>query len=177
MKNLMISLRSYLMFTILLGLIYPVVMTGLSNVVFPFQSQGSFIEEQGKTVGSALISQKFTSEKYFWSRPSAVDHNPVPSGGSNLGPTSQNLQKSLADKDNKMPQDLLFASGSGLDPHISPEAAAYQVERVARARHLAPQQLEKLVAEWTQGREWGFLGESRVSVLQLNLALDKIIKE
>lgn len=177
MKNLMISLRSYLVLTVLLGLIYPVLMTGLSNIVFPFQSQGSFIEEQGKPVGSALISQKFTSDKYFWSRPSAVDHNPMPSGGSNLGPTSQNLQKSLADKDSNMPQDLLFASGSGLDPHISPEAAAYQVERVAKARNLEPQQLEKLVAEWTQGREWGFFGENRVSVLKLNLALDKLTKE
>lgn len=177
MKNLMISLRSYLMLTVLLGLIYPILMTGVSNGVFPFQSQGSMIEDGGKTMGSALISQKFTSEKYFWSRPSAVDHNPMPSGGSNLGPTSQNLQKSLAEKDNKMPQDLLFASGSGLDPHISPEAAAYQVERVARARNLEPQQLEKLVAESTLGREWGIFGESRVSVLKLNLALDKLSKE
>jgi K+-transporting ATPase ATPase C chain len=177
MKNLIISLRSYLMFTVLLGLIYPIAMTGLSNIVFPFQSQGSIIKEQGKAVGSALISQKFTSDKYFWSRPSAVDHNPVPSGASSLGPTSEALKKSLADKDIKMPQDLLFASGSGLDPHISPEAAAYQVERIARARNIEPQQLEKLVAEWTQDREWGFFGENRVSVLQLNLALDKLSKE
>lgn len=177
MKNLIISLRSYLVFTVLLGLIYPVVMTGMSYMAFPFQSQGSFIEDQGKTVGSALISQKFTSDKYFWSRPSAVDHNPVPSGGSNLGPTSQALQTAVAEKDPKIPQDLLFASGSGLDPHISPEAAVYQIDRVARARDLPPQQLEKLVAESTQGREWGFFGENRVSVLKLNLALDKLSKE
>ena len=173
----MISLRSYLVFTVLLGLIYPVAMTGLSYAAFPFQSQGSFVEEQGKKVGSALISQKFTSDKYFWSRPSAVDHNPMPSGGSNFGPTSQALQKSLGEKDRNMPQDLLFASGSGLDPHISPAAAAYQVARVAQARNLPPQQIEKLVAEWTEGRQWGFLGESRVSVLRLNLALDKLSKE
>ena len=177
MKNLMISLRSYLMFTVLLGLIYPVLMTGVSQAIFPFQSKGSMIEENGHAIGSALIAQKFQSDKYFWSRPSAVDFNPLPSGGSNLGPTSQTLQKSLEGKDSKMPQDLLFASGSGLDPHISPEAAAYQVERVARARNLEPQQLQKIVAEWTRGREWGIFGEGRVSVLQLNLALDKLSKE
>ena len=174
MKNLWLSIRSYLAFTVLLGILYPVAMTGLAKVLFPHQAQGSLIEKDGKIVGSALIAQKFQSEKYFWSRPSAVDYNPLPSGGSNLGPTSENLKKSLEGKDLNQPQDLLFASGSGLDPHISPEAAAYQVERVAKARQMPAHRIQELVAQFTQERELNLLGERRVSVLELNLVLDKM---
>jgi K+-transporting ATPase ATPase C chain len=169
------------------GLIYPLAVTGVAQLAFPHQANGSVIFREGKAVGSELIGQPFGNPKYFWSRPSAtlpVPYNAAGSSGSNLGP----LNPSLADNMKKramslraadpaagasVPVDLLTASGSGLDPDISPAAAEYQIPRVARARHLDETVVRRLVAEHTQLRQMGLLGEPRVNVLALNLALDK----
>jgi len=172
--------------TIATGVIYPLIVTGIAKGVFPSQANGSLIERDGKVVGSALIGQPFSDAKYFWSRPSATSPMPYNAGassGSNQGPLNPALADAVkgriealqkADPDNKtpVPVDLVTASASGLDPHISPAAAEYQVARVAKARGLAPDKVRALVAEHTAGRQLGFLGESRVNVLTLNLALD-----
>jgi K+-transporting ATPase ATPase C chain len=175
---------------ILTGLIYPIIMTGIAKVCFPKLSHGSLITGGGKVLGSELIGQQFENPRHFWSRPSAttpVPYNAASSNGSNLGPTNPDLIKAVqarikklqtADPDNKLPipADLVTASGSGLDPDISPAAAKYQAARVARERGLSIAQIQQLVAQHTQGRQWGFLGEPRVNVLALNLALDEIAK-
>jgi len=172
--------------TLLTGVVYPLVVTGIAQIVFPRQANGSLIVKDGKVVGSALIGQPFDDPKYFWSRPSATSPFPDNAGastGSNLSPTNPDLVKAVqgrvdalraADPGNTapVPVDLVTASGSGLDPHISPAAALYQVERVAKARKLAPETVRELVARHTEGRFLGFLGEPRVNVLALNLALD-----
>jgi len=174
--------------TLITGVIYPLTMTGLAQLLFPRQANGSLIEQDGKVLGSALIGQPFTDPKYFWGRPSATDlfpYNAAASSGSNLGPTNPALEKAVqarveallaADPGNTLPipVDLVTASGSGLDPHISVAAAQYQVSRVARLRGLSEAQLLALVEEYTTGRQLGFLGEPRVNVLNLNLALDGI---
>src|SRR5262249_27114696 len=145
MKELIISLRMYIFWIVLLGLAYPILLTGVAQVLFSKQANGGILQRGGQAIGAELIAQKFQTEKYFWSRPSAVDFNPLPSGGSNLGPTSEALRTAAADQVKRLkaahpdqagepPQDLVFASASGLDPHISPEAAEYQVTRVAKAR-------------------------------------------
>jgi K+-transporting ATPase ATPase C chain len=166
------------------GLAYPLVVTGVSQVVFPHQANGSLIEKDGKVVGSELVAQNFDQPQYFWSRPSAASYNAGASSGSNLGPTNPALLDAVkarvetlksADPGNNrpVPVDLVTASGSGLDPHISPAAAEYQVERIAKARGLSPEQVRNLVAKHTEGRQLGLLGEPCVNVLTLNLALDE----
>jgi len=172
--------------TVLTGVIYPLAVTGVAQVVFPRQANGSLIVKDGKQVGSELIGQPFDDPKYFWSRPSATSpfpYNAGSSSASNQGPTNPALAEAVksridalraADPGNAtpVPVDLVTASASGLDPHISPAAALYQVPRVARARKLNEAVVRRLVAENTEGRRWGFFGEPRVNVLNLNLALD-----
>ena len=172
--------------TVLTGIVYPAVVTAIAQVAFPSAANGSLIERDGKTLGSERIGQPFSDPKYFWSRPSATApfaDNSAASSGSNLGPANSALTDAVkqriealraADPDNTapVPIDLVTASGSGLDPHISPAAAAYQVDRVARVRGLRRPDVEKLVAAATEGRTFGVLGEPRVNVLKLNLALD-----
>jgi K+-transporting ATPase ATPase C chain len=181
-------------FTILTGLAYPLAITGVAQVIFPWQANGSLVERNGKVVGSALIGQVFADGKYFHGRPSATteaDPNdatktvPAPynaqnSSGSNLGPTSKSLidrvkedvEKLRAESKKPVPVDLVTTSASGLDPEITPAAAAFQIPRVAKARNMAESTLADLVAEHTQGRTLGVLGEPGVNVLELNLALD-----
>lgn len=175
-----------LVMAIITGIAYPLVATGVAQVLFPHQANGSLIEKNGKPIGSDLIGQSFDDPKYFWGRPSATTpqpYNGTASNGSNLGPSNTSLRDQVqqridalrkADPGNvtPVPADLVTASGSGLDPDISPAAAQYQVARVARVRHLSAEQVQALVAKFTQGRQLGLLGEPRVNVLQLNLALD-----
>jgi len=188
MRELRPALLSLVILSVVTGLIYPALVTGIAQVVFPRQANGSLIERDGKYVGSELIGQPFSDPKYFWSRASATSpypYNASSSSGSNQGPTNPALADAVsgrikalkdADPDNKLPVpvDLVTASASGLDPHISPAAAEYQVGRVARARNLDPAKVRELVAQYTEGRQLGFLGEPRVDVLALNLALDAL---
>ena len=183
------------MLTLITGLAYPLGMTGVAGVIFPKQAQGSLIEKDGKVIGSALIGQEFKEDKYFHGRPSATlapdpadssktvaaPYNAASSGGSNMGPTSKALADRLKEDVEKLkaenpnmpvPVDLATTSGSGLDPDISPEAALFQVPRIAKARSLPEDRVRRLVTESTRGRLAGFLGEPRVNVLALNLALD-----
>jgi len=181
--------------TLITGLAYPLAMTGIAGVLFPRQAQGSLIEKDGKVVGSALIGQEFKDDKYFHGRPSATTapdpndstktvpapYNAANSGGSNLGPTSKALNDRIKEDVEKLkaenpgssvPVDLVTTSGSGLDPDISPEAALFQVPRVAKARNMPEERVRDLVNKTAQGRLLGLLGEPRVNVLALNLALD-----
>jgi K+-transporting ATPase ATPase C chain len=172
--------------SVLTGLAYPLLVTGAAQVLFPRVANGSLIEREGKPVGSSLIGQGFSDPKYFWSRPSATApfaDNPAASSGSNLGPDNPALADAVkqrivvlraADPGNAapVPIDLVTASGSGLDPHISPAAANYQIARVARVRGLGVAQVGEFVARATEGRQLGVMGEPRVNVLMLNLALD-----
>lgn len=181
------ALMTLLLLTIITGLLYPLALTGVAQALFPRQANGSLIVQNGQVLGSSLIGQPFDDLKYFWSRPSATSpfpYNAAASGGSNLGPTNPALIKAVqdrvatltaADPDNPVPipVDLITASGSGLDPHLSPAAADYQVRRVARARGMDEDVVRRLVAEHTEGRQWGVLGEPRVNVLLVNLALDR----
>lgn len=182
------ALALLILLTVLTGLVYPLAVTGLAQLMFPRQANGSLLERDGKPVGSALIGQQFTEPKYFWGRPSATTpqaYNGTGSNGSNLGPTNPALADAArqriaalraVDPGNAapVPVDLVTASGSGLDPEISPAAAQYQLARVARARGLPPAEVQVLVARYTHGRQFGVLGEPRVNVLQLNLALDAL---
>ena len=173
------------LFTILTGVIYPLVITGIAQVAFPNQANGSIVVMDGKAYGSELIGQQFDDPKYFCGRPSAAGYNAAASSGSNYGPMNPALLDAVqaridalkaADPENTLPipVDLVTASGSGLDPHISVAAALYQVHRVASARGLSEAEVASLVEKYTEGRQFGFLGEPRVNVLLLNLALDGI---
>jgi K+-transporting ATPase ATPase C chain len=178
----------FLALTLITGVVYPLVMTGVAQVVFPHQANGSLIERDGKVVGSQLIGQQFDDPKYFWSRPSAtgpMPYNAAASTGSNFGPTNpaqleavrgrvESMQKANPDQTGPVPVDLVTASGSGLDPHITPAAAEYQVARVAKVRNLKLETVHELVATHTEGRQLGILGEPTVNVLELNLALDSL---
>lgn len=183
-KNLLISIWMMLATTVLLGIVYPLAVTGLAQIFLPRQANGELIRADGKVIGSQLIGQPFTSPGYFYSRPSTAGpagYDGTQSGGSNLGPTNQALiarvQASVKqmEADNPgvpVPVDLVTMSGSGLDPDISPAAADFQVPRVARERRMAQDDLRALVKKHTQGRQLGFLGEPRVNVLELNIELD-----
>jgi K+-transporting ATPase ATPase C chain len=176
--------------TVLTGVAYPLLVTGIAQGLFANQANGSLIEQNGKIVGSALIGQPFSDPKYFWGRPSAtgpVPYNAAASSGSNLGPLNPALEEAVkariaalkaADPSQTapIPVDLVTASGSGLDPHISPAAAAWQAPRIARLRGLSLDTVRKLIAQHTQDRQFGVLGEARVNVLQLNLALDQMAR-
>ena len=186
LKEIRPAVTSFLLLTLLTGIAYPLLVTGISQLTMPAKANGSLIMKDGRPVGSSLIGQPFSDPKYFWSRPSAtgpMPNNAASSGGSNLGPTNPALLDAVkgrvqalrdADPGNTLPVpvDLVTASASGLDPHISPAAAEYQLARVARVRNLNPDILRKLVADHTEGRQFGILGEPRVNVLELNLALD-----
>lgn len=198
LKEIRPALVLLVIMTVITGIAYPLAVTGLSQALFPWQAQGSLIEKDGRVIGAANIGQSFTGPAYFWGRPSATTaadpndptktvaapYNAANSMGSNLAPTSQTLADGVAaavaavqaahpDQSGAVPVDLVTTSSSGLDPHLSPAAAAYQVKRVALARHVAVEEVQKLVAAQTEGRELGILGEPRVNVLKLNLALDE----
>ena len=187
-KHVVSSVLAILLFTLLLGIVYPLAVTGIAQILFPSKANGSLISRQGVVVGSALIGQQFTSPRYFWGRPSPTSpfpYNAAASTGSNTGPLNPALMDEVngrladlkkADSTNTLPVpvDLVTSSGSGLDPHISVAAANYQVSRVARARGLDESRVREIVARCTEGRTLGILGESRVNVLEANRALDEI---
>ncbi len=189
MKDIRPALLLFLIFTIICGGIYPLAVTGIAHALFPARAGGSFISDKnGRIVGSKLIGQPFSAPKYFWPRPSATadfGYNPLGSGGSNLGPTNPDYLKTIGDRvralrdsgiTGSIPSDLVQASASGLDPHISPEAAMLQVARVARARHVTEADVVKAVAQATEDRQFGVLGAPRVNVLVLNLEMDRLMK-
>jgi K+-transporting ATPase ATPase C chain len=188
MKQLIIAIKATLVLTVLTGIAYPLLVTGLTKVLFPHQANGSLIQANGKTIGSELIGQRFTRPEYFHGRPSAAGndgYDGLASGGSTLGPTNQKLVDRVNDDLKKfraenptftgpVPADLVTASGSGLDPDLSPASAEAQVARVAARRQMSADALRQLVAAHTEGRQFGILGEPRVNVLKLNLDLDRV---
>ncbi|CAG1000715.1 MAG: potassium-transporting ATPase subunit KdpC [Candidatus Methanoperedens sp.] len=187
MKQIKIALKLFAILMILVGVIYPVAVTALAQLFFPEEAGGSLLYDSGGNLtGSALIGQPFSDPKYFWSRPSATSdfpYNPLASGGSNLGPTNKVLIEQISNRTDMLkssgiqapvPSDLVEASASGLDPHISIQSALIQIPRVARARNLDEGTVRKLVLEHVEERQFGFLGEQRINVLKLNLALDSM---
>lgn len=189
MKTIIISLKLFLILTALTGIAYPLLVTGIAQVIFPQKANGSMLFKDGQKVGSLLISQPFDSAIYFTSRPSAVSFNPLPSGGSNYGLTKAKLKAQVEERKQKfiiknnldsltpIPSEMLFASACGLDPHISPEAAYLQVNRIAKARNYDDRQkleLKQLVEHQIEHRQFLLFGEERVNVLLLNLEVDKI---
>jgi potassium-transporting ATPase KdpC subunit len=188
-SQILIAIKFLLIMTVLAGIGYPLVMTGLAQVSFPSKANGSLIIKDGNIIGSELIGQKFDSLVYFWSRPSATGYNPIPSGATNYGPTSDTLRKLVVERRDlfakanslsdiqSVPKEMVFASGSGLDPQISPDAAMMQVDRVSRERHFTDSQKETLVTniyQLSEEPQFLWLGEKRINVLNLNLALDNI---
>ncbi len=185
MKLLIQAIRQTILWTIVTGILYPVVVTVIAQTAFHNQANGSLIVRNGTVVGSELIAQQFQTDKYFWPRPSAGSYATVPSGASNLGPTSAALQSNVLANaaafrtgnklpaDAPVPADMVFTSASGLDPHISPAAARLQVARVAAARGVSADAVSALVEQFVEPPQWGFLGQERVNVLRLNVALDE----
>jgi K+-transporting ATPase ATPase C chain len=166
-------IRLFIYLTVLTGIVYPLLVTGIAYTLAPRLSQGSLIESKGQVIGSSLIAQGFKDPKYFWPRPSFVNYNPLPSGGSNLGPTNillkeavESRRKNLISTGSEIPSELLYASGSGLDPHISIDSALFQINRIAKLRGITPEALQKMIHEHTEFHY--------VNVLHLNLALDKL---
>ena len=184
------SIRALIVFTLITGVAYPLIVTGIAQVAFRDQANGSLIEKDGKILGSALIGQPFSDPKYFWSRASGTSpmpYNGASSSGTNQGPTNPALKEAVegrvkalrdagADPSKAVPVDLATASGSGLDPHISPAAAEYQISRISKTRNIPEEKLRELFQNHTEGRQLGVLGEPRVNVLQINLALDALAK-
>jgi K+-transporting ATPase ATPase C chain len=185
----MIALKVFLVFAVILGLVYPLMITAIAQLTMPAKANGSLITIDGNIVGSTLIGQLFSSSRYFQSRPSAVDYNAAGSGGSNLGPSSQKLMESVKERitqvrtinalqpDMKLPADMVLASASGLDPHISVQNALLQVSRIAKTRALSEDQLQQLIDQHTEQDLIGIWGQKRVNVLSLNLALDQLAKQ
>ncbi len=187
MKHITTTLKLFAILAVLVGIIYPVAVTALAQLFFPKEAGGSLLYDSGGNLtGSALIGQPFSDPKYFWSRPSATSgypYNPLASGGSNLGPTNKYLTDQISNRtdllkssgiQSQVPSDLVMASASGLDPHISMQSALVQIPRVAKARNLDEETLRKLVLEHIEERQFGFLGEQRINVLELNLAVDSV---
>lgn len=190
MKNLWANFKMFACLTVLTGVVYPLVITGIAQLTMKQRADGGFLTSQGRIIGASLIAQKFEDPKYFWPRPSSVDYNPLPSGGSNLGPTSAVLKKMVEDRKAsimksqeginvaQIPSELLYASGSGLDPHLSPAGVHFQVGRIIQARgwdeKAATEAIVKLVSQLTEKRRLGFIGEPCINVLKLNLALDSL---
>ncbi len=192
MKNIFVqSLKIFLLMTLLTGIIYPFFITMVGQLIFPYQANGSLLMKDGKVVGSHLIGQNFSDSIYFQPRPSAINYNPIPSGASNLGLSSAALRNQICTREKEfreknfladsiaVPSEIIFASGSGVDPHISIEAAILQVQRIIKARTLNTSQsilVYKLIDSMTENRQFGILGEEVVNVLELNIKLDELIK-
>ena len=177
MKNTLIAIKSFIIFSVLLGLVYPLAITGIAQVAFPQKANGSLIVENGKIVGSSLIGQKFDKPEYFNSRPSAVDYNAAGSGASNLGPSSKKLAEQVRERTKglkNIPADMVLTSASGLDPHISVENAKLQAQRIAKIRGLQISKLDELISNNTDSEFLGIWGQDGVNVLKLNIALDKV---
>ncbi len=187
MNKFLTSLRIFTLVTLLTGIVYPLFVTIFAQVTMKQKADGDFLTSKDKVVGAKLISQKFESERYFMGRPSAIGFSPLPSGGSNLGPTSAKLKKTVDERrekiaksfnveNGKIPAELLFASGSGLDPHISLATAYFQMERVAKARGLESEDLKHIIDQTIIKRRFGFIGELCINILVLNIALDESSK-
>lgn len=183
MRKVWSNMRMFIWLTLLTGVLYPLMITLIAQLTVKQTADGDFIISHGKVVGAKLIAQKFEGDKYFFARPSAIDYNPLPSGGSNLGPTNATLKAAIEERKKKIqkvdsqeeiPSELLFTSGSGLDPHISITAAYFQIERVAKARSLEHNALKNLIDTQTTKHTLGFVGESCVNVLMLNKILDDL---
>ena len=186
MRTIWSSLRLFIWMSVLTGVIYPLVITGIAHLAMKSKAQGSFIAFDGRFIGSSLIGQKFEEMQYFWSRPSAANYNPLPSQASNFGPTSAALKKAVDARRKALmrshditdkaliPSELVFASGSGLDPHISRRAAYFQIERIAKARNMDKNVLKELVDSMVEERYFGFIGEPCINVLLLNIRLQGI---
>jgi potassium-transporting ATPase KdpC subunit len=192
MKTIIISVKIFLFFTLITGVVYPLLVTGIAQVLYPKKANGSILVKENEKIGSKLIGQQFDSTIYFTSRPSSISYNPLPSGGSNFGLTNGKLVKLVTDRREqfivfnqldsltKVPSEMVFASASGLDPHISPDAALLQTERVSLARHFDNGQKEKLlqvINRLTEKPQFFCLGEDRINVLILNIELDKLVEK
>lgn len=187
-QHLAIGIRAGIAMMTLCGIVYTFAVTGLGGALFPHQATGSLITKGDQVVGSALVGQQFASDSYFYGRPSAVNHDPFSTGGSNLAPSNPDLRDRvkqdsahIAERENvsadQIPVDLLATSGGGIDPHISPEAARLQLARVAAARNIEQAQLEQLISQHTEQPQLGLFGQPRINVLQLNIALDQLTSE